>query len=134
MSKEKNIGGVIALVGGIILVLGSIITIVIIQVNKNKVEEDDIPIVDLDIALSNVENTGGGTSSNMGLTVEQIKIIQTYLLQVGIQHNNQYIIDAIQLTGGIDGNMGSGFHAAIQEAKDKGYLDGYEDILRRLGY
>jgi hypothetical protein len=134
MSKEKNIRGVKALVAGIVLVLSSIITLIVIQTNKNKGSEEEEPIVDLDIAIDNVENSGAEAPSNMGFTVEQIKIIQTYLLQIGIKHNNQYIIDAIQLTGGIDGKIGSGFHAAIQEAKDKGYLKGYEDILKRLGY
>lgn len=134
MNKEKNIGGIIALVGGIILVLGSIVTIIVIKVRKKKEDELNNPVIDLDEAMSNAENSGVVTSDSMGFTTEQIKAMQTYLLQIGIQKNNQYIIDAIQLTGGIDGKMGSGFHAAIQEAKDKGYLEGYEDILRRLGY
>ncbi len=132
MNKEKNIGGIIALVAGIVLVLGSITTLIVIQIRKNKVDNEDAPIIDLDAALSETGSTTGYT--NAGFSVEQIKAMQTYLLQIGIQKNNQYIIDAIQLTGGIDGQMGSGFHAAIKEAKDKGYLDGYEDVLRRLGY
>lgn len=134
MENKKNIGGIIALVVGVILVIGSITTVIIIQSKKNKQGEEDDPVMDLDVAMNDVNNESRGSSGNMGFTTQQIKTMQTYLLQIGIHHNNQYIIDAIQLTGGIDGQLGSGFHAAVQEAKDKGYLDGYEDILRRLGY
>jgi len=134
MEKKQNIGRIVALIAGIVIVLGGIITGIVIHAKRNKEAEEGEPIIDLDAAMSEVENSGAVTTDNMGFTTEQIKTMQTYLLQVGIQHNNQYIIDAIQLTGGIDGVMGSGFHAAVQEAKDKGYLDGYEDILRRLGY
>ena len=135
MKKEKNIGGIIALVAGVVLVLGSVVTIIVIQVNKNKSNQEGEPIIDLDAAMSDMNNSSVGSSvGSSSFTTEQIKAMQTYLLQIGIQKNNQYIIDAIQLTGGIDGKMGSGFRAAVQEAKDKGYLDGYEDILRRLGY
>ena len=130
MKKEKKIGGLIALVAGIVLVFGSVVTIIIIKAKNKEVDEEN-PILDLDVAMSNNQNSNSGSSA---FSTEQIKAMQTYLLQIGIQHNNQYIIDAIQLTGGIDGKMGSGFKAAIQEAKEKGYLTGYEDILRRLGY
>lgn len=134
MNKEKNIGGIIALVAGIVLVLGGIATIIVIQVQKSKEGREDQPIIDLDAGMLNSVNTNSSGTSNQSFTVEQIKAMQRYLLQLGIQKNNQYIIDAIQLTGGIDGKMGSGFRAAVQEAKDKGYLQGYEDILNRLGY
>lgn len=140
MEKKKNIGGIVALIAGIVLVLGSIVTVVVIQVRKNREDEDEASeMLDLPTATAHLQNSGndGGLSAGSStsvFTTEQIKVMQTYLLQLGIQHNNQYIIDAIQLTGGIDGKIGSGFHAAVLEAKDKGYLTGYEDILRRLGY
>lgn len=131
MKKEKNIGGIIALVAGIVLVVGSLLTLIVIQVNKNrdKKKELDPPILELDPSPPS-----GNRSTANNFTTEQIKTMQRFLVQLGIQKNNQYIIDAIQLTGGIDGQMGSGFHAAVQEAKDKGYLEGYEDLLGRLGY
>lgn len=140
MEKKKKIGGIVALIAGIVLVLGSITTIIVIQVRKNKDDDEEIQEMDLPTATAHLQssNTGGETSLTGGsssvFTTEQIKVMQTYLLQLGIQHNNQYIIDAIQLTGGIDGKIGSGFHAAVKEARDRGYLTGYEDILRRLGY
>ncbi len=131
MKKEKNIGGIIALVAGIVLVVGSLVTLIVIQVNKNrdKKKELDPPILEIDTFQPTSKS-----SEATQFTTEQIKTMQRFLLQLGIQKNNQYIIDAIQLTGGIDGQMGSGFHAAVQEAKDKGYLEGYEDLLGRLGY
>lgn len=134
MEPKKNIGSLIALSVGLALILGVGIYGVVKFINRDK---DTTGTTD-PYLVPNPATSGGGSNSaiadNKGFTTEQIKTMQTYLLQLGYQYNNRYIIDSIELTGGIDGVMGEGFKAAIIEARDKGYLTGYEDVLARLGY
>lgn len=132
METNKNTAGLIALSVGIALILGAGIYGVVRLINRDKQDSQPEPFAgNLESSSNTVTQSG---YDNKGFSTEQIKTMQQYLLQLGYQYNNQYIIDSIELTGGIDGVMGAGFHAAIIEARDKGYLSGYEDVLARLGY
>jgi len=133
MEAQKNIGKWVALSVGLALILGAGIYGVVKLINRDK---DDSIVDPLATGFPDTQNLNSTlpTDKNKGFTTDQIKQMQSYLLEIGKYYNNQVIIDSIQLTGGIDGNLGEGFETAIIEARDKGYLVGYEDVLLRLGY
>lgn len=131
-TKGKNIprvGLVIAIV--LFASAAALITIAIVRNRKQNKEEnpDDSPI---DTSNASSGLNGGQSFTSQTSAKEQIKKMQSYLLNLGRSNNNNTIIDAIQLTGGIDGIMGPGFNLALNEAIDKGYVDSLEYLRSRV--
>lgn len=124
MTKKRNIGGVIALIIGLSLFIGAGVLLTL-HLRKNSISEDDDSTI----------NSGGSATPQKTQTNAETAItkrMQQLLLTLGINYNNHLIIDAIRLTGGIDGIKGDGFNAALQEAIDKGYIESYEDLRSRV--
>lgn len=97
--------------------------------SKNEDSKDD----ELEIALAKSAMSGSqGSSSQASSAKEQIKKMQALLLNIGINNNNNEIIDAIQLTGGIDGIMGDGFNLALSVAIENGYIESLDDLRNRV--
>lgn len=127
MTEKKNIGGIIALIAGIVLLLAAatIVIVRLVQTRKEKEEEGDIEKEPArQVASSQTSSSGGGS--------EQIKRMQSYLLNLGINYGNNEMIDAIQLTGGVDGIRGDGFELALMIAIEKGYVKSENDLLSRV--
>ena len=130
MNQKGNLAPKIALIVGIMLLLGAIAFLIVklVQAQREAREEDE-PIAPIApkapgqvASAAPVQNHGS----------ELIKKMQSYLLNVGIINNNNEIIDAIRLTGGIDGIRGNGFDAALRMAIEKGYVKSYDDLLNRV--
>ena len=119
--KKKNIKGVIALIIGVVLLVGTGIVIILKFKNKDESNQDSIQ------PKSN-NNTSSISFNDTVSEVEKVKRMQRLLLNLGVKHNNNFIIDAINLTGGIDGKIGDGFNAALNEAIERGYVKSFYDL------
>lgn len=125
MKKQKNIGKIVALSLGSALILGSGIYFLVIYLkSRNQAAESEDK-------ASAPSNTGNGSSAGQTAskyTTEHIKRMQSYLLNLGMSNSNNDIIDAIQLTGGVDGVIGDGFRFALSTAIEKGYLNSEQQL------
>lgn len=125
MKDQKNIGKIVALSLGAALILGSgIYFLVTFLKGRNENEEPQTQ-------EPKSQNNSGGSSSGQSsstYTTEHIKRMQSYLLNIGINYSNNEIIDAIRLTGGIDGWIGDGFRFALAKAIENGYLKSEQQL------
>ena len=125
--RKKKIAKIVIL----IVLLASLIGLgVYIAAKLLKQKKEDSESEDLEIALSNASPLNGQTQQSAA--IEQIKKMQALLLNIGINYNNNQIIDAIQLTGGIDGIMGDGFNLALNVAIENGYVESLDDLRSRV--
>lgn len=117
-ATKKNILPTLALIIGILLLIATGIFLTI------KLRKDAKKTSQSRIKNKNFQSTQPDTKTE----IEQIKRMQRYLLNLGVKYNNNFIIDAINLTGGIDGKIGSGFRSALSEAIEKGYVKNFNDL------
>lgn len=116
MTQKGKITAIVLTSIGALLLISTIIWVVV----KRRKEED-----------SQSDTSRVNTSKEVqGNTL--IEKMQSYLLNLGMTHNNQVIIDSIRLTGGIDGIAGDGFETALAEAIDKGFISSLEDLENRV--
>lgn len=126
MTAQKDIKGKIALIAGILLLLGAL-TFVIVKVVQAKKDKDEEPLDEPERATSSSSN-----SPSSGVGSSMIQKMQTVLLNMGIVYKNQEIIDAIMLTGGIDGVKGEGFDRALEVAIENSYLKSYAELQSQV--
>ncbi len=125
--RKKKIAKIVIL----IVLLASLIGLgAYIAAKLLKQKKEDSESEDLEIALSNASPLNG--QAQQSAAIEQIKKMQALLLNIGINYNNNQIIDAIQLTGGIDGIMGDGFNLALNVAIENGYVESLDDLRSRV--
>lgn len=117
-TEPKDRIGKIALIIGLLMLLSAGIILAVHLIQKNKQRKLDSQ--DHSIPEKAVSTSAGQTLSSQSAL---IKKMQSYLLNLGINYNNHIIIDAIRLTGGIDGIEGDGFRLALQEAIKNGYIE-----------
>jgi len=117
--KKKNIGGLIALILGLVLLVGTGIVLAIKFKNKSNQDSENSKLNNNTFSDRNEDHTN---------EVEKIKRMQRLLLNLGVKYNNSFIIDAINLTGGIDGRIGDGFNTALNEAIERGYVKSLNDL------
>jgi flagellar basal body-associated protein FliL len=130
MTQDKNIGGKIALIVGIVLLVGAATLLIVKLVQAKKGDDEQEPEASKTPARPASTST---TQSNQNSgPSEVVKRMQSYLLNLGINYGNNEMIDAIRLTGGVDGYKGDGFELALLIAIEKGYVKSYNDLLSRV--
>ena len=131
MNEKQNLGAKIALIAGIVILLGAITFLIVklVQAKREAKEEEELAVAPRAVSPPSQQSSQAQVQNSGS---ELIKKMQSYLLNVGIINNNNEIIDAIRLTGGVDGIRGDGFNAALQMAIEKGYVKSYDDLLNRV--
>lgn len=117
----------IALWVGVSVLIGSAIALLIFKLKKrNQVKQS------LGLVLPPNSSTIGRDYPKNENTALHNKRMQLHLLNLGKAHNNKTIMDAILLSGGIDGILGAGFNTALGEAIERGYLMSFEDLSSQV--
>ena len=127
--RNKKIAKIVLLIVWFATIAGLGIYIVSKLVQSKKDDSKD----ELEAELAKSAMSGSqGSSAQTSSAIIQIKKMQTWLLNIGVNNNNNEIIDAIRLTGGIDGIMGDGFNLALNVAIENGYVESLDDLRNRV--
>ncbi len=127
---NKQIWKAVGISAGLILIIGGII-ILVVQLKKRKEQEDSDEPEPVKKTGSGSWGSSGSSVNNSGFTTEEVKRMQSWLVQIATMWQNPIIISAIQSTGGIDGKMGSGFNKALAEAVRVKYVTDIHDLYTK---
>lgn len=131
--ENKKIWKTIGIIGGILLILSAIGIVIYKSVTKDNEPGDD-PQDEQDPEENNYSAPKATTKpayDNKGYTFEQVEKMQAWLLKIASLWQNNYIVERLRSTGGIDGKMGDGFNDALREAIRVNYVKDLADLYKK---